>query len=285
MECVVCGVAASASSEVYVNESWTGKWQSACNHAACGDCLSRCVDEQLPRCEAASCLRVTCFSPGCGRSVPQKLVLHVSRKAREAAVMIDRYNHGADGMEAKYRELKIEWQRTICPICAENVSYLVCNSNCSHRGCEWCWEQWTDAQLPDCRALRQLQVRCFGEACGAKVEDKVVLHTSNASRALKRQLDRRAKLRGNALYPPELQVDCPNEGCVGLGYLGFDTVMCFLCEHQWIAESGEAPGTEMPGEVKECPRCRMPIEKNGGCNHMTCRCGHEFYWSTMLPYR
>jgi hypothetical protein len=30
--------------------------------------------------------------------------------------------------------------------------------------------------------------------------------------------------------------------------------------------------------LKYCPSCRSTIEKNAGCNHMTCRCGHEFLW-------
>lgn len=35
--------------------------------------------------------------------------------------------------------------------------------------------------------------------------------------------------------------------------------------------------------TKQCPKCRRPIEKNGGCMHMTCRkesggCGYEFCW-------
>jgi ariadne-1 len=31
--------------------------------------------------------------------------------------------------------------------------------------------------------------------------------------------------------------------------------------------------------TKDCPRCSKPIEKNQGCNHMSCRlCKHEFCW-------
>ncbi|XP_062595847.1 uncharacterized protein LOC134257220 [Saccostrea cucullata] len=30
--------------------------------------------------------------------------------------------------------------------------------------------------------------------------------------------------------------------------------------------------------VKPCPRCREKVDKNGGCNAMTCRCGHHFCW-------
>jgi hypothetical protein len=37
---------------------------------------------------------------------------------------------------------------------------------------------------------------------------------------------------------------------------------------------------------KDCPNCQMPISKDGGCNHMTCRvCKHEFFWDTLKPYR
>lgn len=38
--------------------------------------------------------------------------------------------------------------------------------------------------------------------------------------------------------------------------------------------------------LKCCPGCRAPIYKDGGCDHMTCRCGHTFNWSeaeTLFP--
>ncbi|KAF8806819.1 hypothetical protein BYT27DRAFT_7242544 [Phlegmacium glaucopus] len=30
---------------------------------------------------------------------------------------------------------------------------------------------------------------------------------------------------------------------------------------------------------KRCPECRSVVEKNGGCNHMTCHCGAHFCWT------
>uniref|UniRef100_A0A5F9CK12 RING-type domain-containing protein n=1 Tax=Oryctolagus cuniculus TaxID=9986 RepID=A0A5F9CK12_RABIT len=31
--------------------------------------------------------------------------------------------------------------------------------------------------------------------------------------------------------------------------------------------------------TKDCPKCNIRIEKNGGCNHMQCsKCKHDFCW-------
>lgn len=31
-------------------------------------------------------------------------------------------------------------------------------------------------------------------------------------------------------------------------------------------------------KAKQCGKCKFWVERNGGCNHMTCRCGNEFYF-------
>jgi len=38
--------------------------------------------------------------------------------------------------------------------------------------------------------------------------------------------------------------------------------------------------------TKQCPNCKIKIERNGGCLHMTCiACGHEWFWCCLRPYR
>ncbi|XP_013401831.1 uncharacterized protein LOC106167576 [Lingula anatina] len=36
--------------------------------------------------------------------------------------------------------------------------------------------------------------------------------------------------------------------------------------------------------VKKCPHCSYPMQKNGGCQHMTCRCGQDFCWECLKPW-
>ena len=43
----------------------------------------------------------------------------------------------------------------------------------------------------------------------------------------------------------------------------------------------------MKANTRPCPKCSNPIEKNDGCNHMTCRnrvCRHDFCWICMGPW-
>ena len=44
---------------------------------------------------------------------------------------------------------------------------------------------------------------------------------------------------------------------------------------QWRREHG----------TKQCPQCSVTIEKNEGCDHMTCKaCAHEFSWTTLQSW-
>jgi len=50
----------------------------------------------------------------------------------------------------------------------------------------------------------------------------------------------------------------------------------FCCEVEY--ETGNSEDT-IEKKTKRCPKCFVPIEKNGGCRHMTCYCcKYEFCW-------
>lgn len=39
------------------------------------------------------------------------------------------------------------------------------------------------------------------------------------------------------------------------------------------------------GHTKKCPKCHVHIEKNAGCDHMTCyKCKYEFCWECFVAY-
>jgi ariadne-1 len=181
-----------------------------------------------------------------------------------------------------------------CAVCAAPFATNI-GLGCAHTICEVCWARWLDEQLPSCKFQRHLRLPCIGCANEANAAHPLVVRMSQTQKFSRmdilQALTRRHKLQANPLFPAEQQVDCPQEDCVGLGYLGSDTVMCFVCEHQWVHEAqcvqqeSDDPNA-MPAGIKKCPNCGMLTEKNGGCDHMTCkRCRHEYWWTTLRPYR
>jgi len=111
--------------------------------------------------------------------------------------------------------------------------------------------------------------------------------------------DRRVALGGEAILHCECgvvavvtkedmgdgRITCPGEGC-GKRY-------CAKCGNDDHGKEPCPPPAEtlqwLGKNSKPCPNCKNPIEKNGGCDHMTCRppmgCGHEFWFSCGCNYR
>ncbi|KAL6450874.1 dbl4 E3 ubiquitin-protein ligase dbl4 [Candida maltosa Xu316] len=55
---------------------------------------------------------------------------------------------------------------------------------------------------------------------------------------------------------------------------------CWVTQ-KWIKKCNDDSETAnwIDANTHSCPKCHSSIEKNGGCNHMTCRkCKHEFCW-------
>ena len=54
----------------------------------------------------------------------------------------------------------------------------------------------------------------------------------------------------------------------------------------FLAATGASSISWLAENTKPCPNCNCPIEKNDGCNHMTCvKCRHEFCWVCFGSWR
>ncbi|KAL9636557.1 MAG: hypothetical protein Q9164_002752 [Protoblastenia rupestris] len=82
---------------------------------------------------------------------------------------------------------------------------------------------------------------------------------------------------------PTVTCACKHRFCFGCTLSDHQPAPCSLVK-MWIkkCEDDSETANWISANTKECPKCASTIEKNGGCNHMTCRkCKHEFCWMCM----
>ena len=103
---------------------------------------------------------------------------------------------------------------------------------------------------------------------------------------------------------------CPMSNCNYIGWVDYSKkctrdLICENCKETWIEPSLYPlffritrhwemiwKGTDdfwnqiwKEMWAKFCPKCDSPIEKNGGCYHMTCQnCSYQFCWDCLQPY-
>ncbi|CAF5165845.1 unnamed protein product, partial [Rotaria magnacalcarata] len=79
---------------------------------------------------------------------------------------------------------------------------------------------------------------------------------------------------------------CQTSFCFQCAQSWHDPIKCILLL-QWNKKMLDDSETViwLKANTKSCPKCKVNIEKNGGCNHMTCgHCCHEFCWLCFGKY-
>ncbi|KMP01735.1 hypothetical protein DIZ76_010943 [Coccidioides immitis] len=82
---------------------------------------------------------------------------------------------------------------------------------------------------------------------------------------------------------PTVRCSCAHMFCFGCTLNDHQPAPCAIVK-MWLKKCKDDSETAnwISANTKECPKCHSTIEKNGGCNHMTCRkCKHEFCWMCM----
>eukprot|EP00388_Colpodella_angusta_P001707 GDKJ01005224.1.p1 GENE.GDKJ01005224.1~~GDKJ01005224.1.p1 ORF type:complete len:508 (+),score=81.82 GDKJ01005224.1:15-1538(+) len=194
-----------------------------------------------------------------------------------------------------------------CQICYEEVSAEGgWQLGCGHPFCERCWKTHLEVMVREGKEC--LLARCPAFRCTEKVPHTFIrqlLSKEKKENQTQSSLDRYQQFFLQSFIDdmPDMKF-CPNpEGCEMVVHrlnnlMSTDVIcecgysFCFNCSHEshrpadcecvaeWEKFNNDSSHTSMwiLANTKPCPKCKKNIEKNQGCNHMTCSCGSQFCW-------
>ncbi|DAZ92674.1 TPA: hypothetical protein N0F65_000444 [Lagenidium giganteum] len=191
-----------------------------------------------------------------------------------------------------------------CLICCESYPpNEVFGMGCGHVYCLNCWKPYLSLKIAEGPLC--VVTTCPAHGCKEVVNDEVF-----------RKLTTDEDFRKYSRYLLRSFVDinkcvkwCPSPGCSkaissegGLSSVSCTCgcVFCLRCGEEahspatceqlalWMEKCRNESETAnwILANTKKCPRCSVRIEKNQGCNHMTCRgCNYEFCWICMEDWQ
>ena len=196
-------------------------------------------------------------------------------------------------------EIKTKEEKMECTIC--NEIFIVNQKNkvekCGHAFCPECWHDSLSVKIKENKLP---SIKCLDYNCKEKLTDEFIINLLNSDIYLIK-IYRRYKLELEIINDPNKKI-CPYPNCDS--YLELkqnhnkevkcknNHNFCFRCLQK---PHGDLPCNENLDEsmveysknnfVKKCPNCSIVIEKNKGCNHITCtKCGYQWCWLCNKEY-
>lgn len=191
-----------------------------------------------------------------------------------------------------------------CLICAMEYTGKECTAlSCKHPICNFCWGQYLSLKINEA-VVDDLNCPCSG--C------KVIV----SSEAIQKLVDKETwqkyeRFQAHSFVEHNSSATwCPSPGCGNV--ITSDMIrgkvvqcscsyrFCVTCHQEahapasceqvkyWLSKCKDDSETThwVGANTKDCPRCHVAVEKNGGCNHMTCRqCSYEWCWLCIKPWR
>lgn len=203
----------------------------------------------------------------------------------------------------KLKALPATSSKEECGICCieSELSGLACN----HRACAQCWRMYLQTKITNDNTS---EIECIATGCELLIEDeKVVIYVTDPSvRISYKRLKLNSYVETNRLLrwcpgidcgkavrvthcePRHVMCTCGASFCFACGCDWHEPVNCRLLK-LWLKKCSDDSETSnwINANTKECPKCQVTIEKDGGCNHMTCKntaCRNEFCWMCLGPW-
>eukprot|EP01102_Stenamoeba_stenopodia_P016341 TRINITY_DN5702_c0_g1_i2.p1 TRINITY_DN5702_c0_g1~~TRINITY_DN5702_c0_g1_i2.p1 ORF type:complete len:765 (-),score=168.92 TRINITY_DN5702_c0_g1_i2:88-2382(-) len=190
-----------------------------------------------------------------------------------------------------------------CSICFE-TSDSIWMLSCGHGFCIDCWQEYLSMQIKE----NTQRIKCPGVKCSRVIDEYTVLQLTNSAEVKERFnqnlinsfVDQNPLVKWcpspNCEYAiilkdfvlehnESVRCKCSRYFCFRCGEEGHAPALCDMFKDWVVKNSGgdEALNQKFLAVIsRPCPACKANIEKNGGCNHMTCqKCGYHFCWLCM----
>uniref|UniRef100_A0A8C1BPW2 RBR-type E3 ubiquitin transferase n=2 Tax=Cyprinus carpio TaxID=7962 RepID=A0A8C1BPW2_CYPCA len=193
-----------------------------------------------------------------------------------------------------------------CGVCLQLVRRdALLSLPCQHSFCKTCWEQHCTVLVKDGVGV---EISCMAQDCSLRMPDDFVLPllpSEELKDKYRRYLFRdyveshfQLQLCPGADCPIVIQVQKPRARRVQCSRC--EEVFCFKCRQmyhaptdcatirKWLTKCADDSETAnyISAHTKDCPKCNICIEKNGGCNHMQCsKCKHDFCWMCLGDWK
>eukprot|EP01088_Endostelium_zonatum_P021945 TRINITY_DN899_c0_g1_i2.p1 TRINITY_DN899_c0_g1~~TRINITY_DN899_c0_g1_i2.p1 ORF type:complete len:708 (-),score=184.29 TRINITY_DN899_c0_g1_i2:63-1970(-) len=190
---------------------------------------------------------------------------------------------------------------TECDICMSDIEpNSAVSVSCGHSFCVDCWRSYFKVKIEE-ESLNITNITCMGRGCKTKVDlstvSRVLGDTSPVFKKYVRHLmnayvktlplvawcpgpdcERAIKITtGNTKV--SVTCNCKHSFCFNCGMEPHQPATCGMLIN-WkkkVADDSETFNW-LHANTKLCPKCDNPVEKNGGCNHISCKCGAHFCW-------
>uniref|UniRef100_A0A6B2E970 RBR-type E3 ubiquitin transferase n=1 Tax=Phlebotomus kandelakii TaxID=1109342 RepID=A0A6B2E970_9DIPT len=194
----------------------------------------------------------------------------------------------------------------MCPVCVmyQSVEKFF-NLSCCHSFCRDCWATHFDTQIHQGISTG---IGCMAPKCDVRVPEDLVLKLLKSPHMRDKYLQ--FAFHDNVKSHPELRF-CPGPNCqiiIRSQDLSPKKAFCRSCESsfcfkcgmeyhaptdcqvikKWLTKCADDSETAnyISAHTKDCPKCHICIEKNGGCNHMQCyHCKHDFCWMCLGDWK
>ncbi|KAL1324107.1 hypothetical protein AAHE18_13G064200 [Arachis hypogaea] len=188
----------------------------------------------------------------------------------------------------------------MCEICIEDVpSDETTKMDCGHCFCNGCWTEHFIVKINEGQSKR---IRCMAHKCYSICDEAVVRtllskkHPDMAEKyerfLLESYIEDNKRVKwcpstphcGNAIRVEddelcEVECSCGLQFCFSCLSEAHSPCSCLMWE-LWAKKCRDESETVnwITVHTKPCPKCHKPVEKNGGCNLVSCICGQAFCW-------